>query len=63
VIVSAATWTVTVRPAWIRPRAIFCPATMMTPVLLARRWAVTGSVGGPGGDPAGRAPRKRRVTR
>src|ERR1700691_812838 len=53
VIVSAATWTVTVCPAWMRPRAIFCPATMMTPVLLARRWAVTGSVDGPGRRPGG----------
>ena len=30
-------WTVTTRPAWMRPRAIFCPTTMITPVLLARR--------------------------
>jgi hypothetical protein len=29
--------------AWIRPTAIFCPATMMTPVLLATNWTVTGS--------------------
>ena len=33
--VSSATWTVTMRRAWMRPRAIFCPATMITPVLLA----------------------------
>ena len=57
VTVWSAAWTVTVCPAWMRPRAIFCPATMMTPVLLARRWAVTGSVDGRGGGPAGRAPR------
>ena len=57
VIVSAATWTVTMRRAWMRPRAIFCPATMITPVLLATRWAVTGSVEGRVGGPAGRAPR------
>ena len=35
--VCSATWTVTTRPAWMRPRAIFCPTTMITPVLLARR--------------------------
>ena len=46
VMVSAATWTVTICRAWMRPRATFCPATMITPVLLARRWTVTGSVGG-----------------
>src|SRR5262249_23084001 len=51
VIVSAATWTVTICQAWMRPRAIFCPATMMMPVLLARRWAVTGSAEGRGGGP------------
>ena len=59
VMVSSATWTVTICPAWIRPRAIFCPATMITPVLLARRWTVTGSAEGRGGGPAGRAPRRR----
>ena len=59
--VSAATWTVTICRAWIRPRAIFCPATMITPVLLATRWAVTGSVEGRGGGPAGRAPRSSRA--
>ena len=32
VMVSAATWTVTIWRAWIRPRAIFWPVTMMTPV-------------------------------
>src|SRR6201989_1174908 len=37
VIVSAATWTVTMRRAWMRPRAIFCPAIMITPVLLGTR--------------------------
>jgi hypothetical protein len=31
------TSTVTVWCWWIRPRAIFCPTTMITPVLLARR--------------------------
>jgi hypothetical protein len=46
VMVCSATYTVTTRPAWMRPRAIFCPATMTTPVLLARRWAVTGSCEG-----------------
>ena len=61
VMVSSATWTVTVRPAWMRPRAIFCPTTMMTPVLLARRWTVTGSAEGRGGGPAGRAPRSSRA--
>ena len=38
-------------------RAIFCAAIMITPVLLATRWAATGSVEGRGGGPAGRAPR------
>src|SRR5262249_54860084 len=52
VMVCPATWTVTTRPAWMRPRAIFCPATMMTPVLLARRCTVTGSADGRGGGPA-----------
>src|SRR6185503_399746 len=61
VIVSAATWTVTICRAWIRPRAIFCPATMMTPVLLATLWTVTGSADGRGGGPAGRAPRSSRA--
>jgi hypothetical protein len=60
VMVSAATWTVTTCPAWIRPRAIFCPATMITPVLLARRWTVTGSVEGRGGGPAIRQARPAR---
>ena len=59
--VSAATWTVTTWRAWMRPRAIFWPATMMTPVLLARRWTVTGSAEGRGGGPAGRAPRSLRA--
>ena len=44
---------VATRPAWMRPRAIFCPATMITPVLLARRCTVTGPVDGRGGGPAG----------
>src|SRR5215471_15890309 len=44
-----------------RPSATFCPATMITPVLLARRWAVTGSAAGRGGGPAGRAPRRVRA--
>src|SRR5713101_6714847 len=61
VMTSAATWTVTTCPALLRPRAIFCPATMITPVLLARRWAVTGPVAGRGGGPAGRAPRSVRA--
>ena len=39
----------------------FLPATMMTPVLLATRWTVTGSVKGRGGGPAGRAPRSSRA--
>ena len=34
---------------------------MMTPVLLATRWTVTGSVEGRGGGPAGRAPRSSRA--
>jgi hypothetical protein len=34
---------------------------MMTPVLLATRWTVMGSVEGRGGGPAGRAPRRRRA--
>ncbi len=37
VMVASATWTVTICRAWIRPRAIFCLATMITPVLLATR--------------------------
>ena len=37
---------------WMRPRAIFYPTTMITPVLLARRWTRTGSAGGRGGGPA-----------
>src|SRR5207253_1178368 len=50
VMTSAATWTVTIWRAWMRPRAIFCPATMMTPVLLATLWAVTGLAEGRGGE-------------
>jgi Trypsin-like peptidase domain len=46
--------TVTTCPVWMRPRTIFCPATMITPVLLARR-TVTGfleaSAAGPGSAP------------
>ena len=61
VMVSAVTWTVTMRPAWMRPRAIFYPAIMITPVLLAIPWAVTGAAEGCGGGPAGRAPRRRRA--
>jgi hypothetical protein len=53
VMVCWATWTVTTRPAWIRPSAIFCPAIMMMPVLLARRWVVMGSAEGRGGGPGG----------
>jgi hypothetical protein len=30
-------WTLTTCLAWMRPRAIFCPTTMITPVSLARR--------------------------
>src|SRR5512132_1779720 len=56
VMVCSATWAVTTRAAWMRPRAIFCPATMITPVLLATRWTVMGSVLGRGGGPAGLAP-------
>src|SRR5262249_51436010 len=48
----SATWTVTICPAWMRPRAIFCP-TMITPVLLATRCTVTGSAVGRGGGPVG----------
>jgi hypothetical protein len=47
------TSTVTVWCLWMRPRAIFCPTTMITPVLLARRWTRTGSAEGRGGGPAG----------
>jgi hypothetical protein len=37
------------------PRAIFCTATMMTPVLLATPWTVTGSAEERGGArPGGR---------
>jgi hypothetical protein len=46
-----ATWTVTIWRAWTRPRAIFSPAAMMTPVLLATLWTVTGSADGRGGRP------------
>src|SRR5215813_4090954 len=52
------TRTVTVWWLWMRPRAIFCPATMITPVLLARRWTAIGSAEGRGGGPAGRALRR-----
>jgi hypothetical protein len=55
----AATWTVTIWSAWIRPRAIFCPATMMTPVLLATCWTVTGSADGRGGEQPGLVPGQR----
>jgi len=48
------TSTVTVCPSQVRPRAIFCPATMIMPVLLARRWMAIGSAEGRGGGPAGR---------
>ena len=50
----SATWTVTICPAWMRPKALFCPI-MITPVLLARRWTVTGSDDGRGGGLAARA--------
>lgn len=40
------------------PRAIFCPTTMIAPVLLARRWTRTGSADGRGGGPVGRTPRR-----
>ena len=36
------TCTVTIARAWMRPRATFCPTTMMTPLLLATRCTVTG---------------------
>ena len=45
VIVPTATWTVTVRLMWTRPRAIFCPATIMTPVLLPRGGPAVKAVG------------------
>jgi hypothetical protein len=48
---------VRVCPAWMRPRAIFCPQTTITPVALARRCTRMGSQGGQGGGPTGRAPR------
>ena len=35
VTVCPATWTVTICPAWMRPKALFCPTIMITPVLLA----------------------------
>ena len=46
VIVCSATWTVILRWAWVRPRAIFCPTTMITPLLNARRCTVIASTGG-----------------
>ena len=46
-------------PAWMRPKAGFCPATMITPVAEARRWTRTGPAEGWGGGPPGRAPRSR----
>jgi hypothetical protein len=39
------TWTVTVYPAWTRPRAIFRPQTTMTSVAEARRCTRAGSEG------------------
>ena len=48
------TWTVTVRWAWTRPRAIFWPQIMITPLFEARRCVRTGSIDGRGGGPAGR---------
>jgi hypothetical protein len=36
-------------------KALLCPTTVITPVLLARRWTVTGSDDGRGGGPAARA--------
>ena len=57
VIVPALTRTETILRAWIGPKAIFRPTTMMTPLLLARRCTVTGEVAGMGGGPACRAPR------
>jgi hypothetical protein len=50
------TSTVTVWCWW--PRAIFWPTTMITPVLLARRWTRAGSADGRGSGPAGRASRR-----
>jgi hypothetical protein len=44
VLVVDLTWMVTVLPAWTRPSAIVCQATMNTPVAETRRWTVTGSV-------------------
>lgn len=46
----------TVCPAWVRPRAIFWPQTMISPVAEARRCTRSGSNGGRGGGPAERAP-------
>src|SRR5215471_14776636 len=43
------TATVRVCPAWLRPRAIFCPQTTMTPVAEARRCTRMGSDGDLGG--------------
>src|SRR5215468_3367838 len=43
------TMTVTVCPAWLRPSAIFCPATRITPVAEMRRCTRMGSLGGRGG--------------
>jgi hypothetical protein len=42
------TSTVTVCPAWMRLRAAFCPATMITPVAEARRWTRISSAEGHG---------------
>ena len=56
--VASETSTVTVWCLCIRPRAIFCPTTMITPVLLARCWTRIGSAHGRGGAPADRAPRR-----
>ncbi len=52
------TRTVRVWCLWMRPRTMFCPTTMITPVLLARRWTRISSAHGHGGTPAGRAPRR-----
>jgi hypothetical protein len=44
--INDATSPVTVWCLWMRPRAIFCPTTMITPMLLARRCTGTGSGAG-----------------
>jgi hypothetical protein len=44
--VCSETWTVTVRPAWMRPSATGWRQTVITPVALTRRWTVTGSAAG-----------------